>query len=93
MKTQVYSWRLSSELKSDLERAARARGVSVSALLDIAVREWLGQSASGRDDEEEQRRLHAAAARCFGAFASGDPHASANTGQKVREKLRQRYGR
>src|SRR6266851_2146287 len=41
MKTEVYSWRLAGELKSDLERQARLRRVPVSSILDTAVREWL----------------------------------------------------
>ena len=40
MKTEVYSWRLSSFLKSDLEREARLRRLSLSALLSLAVTEW-----------------------------------------------------
>ena len=55
MKTHVYSWRLSGELKSQLERAARA---------------WLAQnSAELAEDGDAQRRLHAAAERCFGTIA------------------------
>ena len=34
MKTEVYSWRLSGELKSDLEREARLRRVPVSLVLE-----------------------------------------------------------
>ena len=34
MKTEVYSWRLSPDLKDDLEEAARRERVSVSRLLE-----------------------------------------------------------
>ena len=44
MKTEVYSWRVSSELKTSLEREARRRGISVFAALAAAVREWLEKS-------------------------------------------------
>lgn len=46
MKTEVYSWRLSSELKSDLERAARHRRVPLSSVLEEAARKWLSESAA-----------------------------------------------
>jgi hypothetical protein len=36
---------LTNELKSDLEREARLRKMSVSTVLDLAVREWLKKSA------------------------------------------------
>ena len=40
MRTEVYSWRLSDELKSDLERESRLRQVPVSSVLEAAVRAW-----------------------------------------------------
>ncbi len=91
MKTEVYSWRIAPEVKSDLEREARLRGVSVSAILDRAVRDWLNKSGS-LDGEEEQARIHAAAAKCFGALA-GSPSRSENVRKLVRERLAKRYGR
>ena len=51
MKSEVYSWRVSTELKSGLEREARRRKISVSAVLDLAAREWLktgGADIDGR---------------------------------------------
>jgi hypothetical protein len=93
MKTEVYSWRVSTELKTGLERAARRRKTSLSAVLDLAAQEWL--TKSGADDEggAEQRRLHQAASKCLGAFASGDARRSENVRQAVRQRLRRRYGR
>jgi hypothetical protein len=41
MKTEVYSWRVSPDIKTGLEREARRRKMSVSAVLDLAAREWL----------------------------------------------------
>ena len=41
MKTEVYSWRVSSDLKPDLEREAHSRKASLASLLDTAAREWL----------------------------------------------------
>jgi len=89
MKTEVYSWRVSAELKSSLEREARRRKVSLSAVLDLAARELLertGEIAPG----EEQLRLHRAAAECFGAFGGGDPDRSTRVRQSVRARLQQR---
>jgi hypothetical protein len=45
MKTEVYSWRVSRELKSGLEREARRRKLSLSAVLDLAVLEGLDKRA------------------------------------------------
>jgi hypothetical protein len=93
MKTEVYSWRVSMDVKTGLEREARRRKISLSAVLDLAAEEWLKKSTAGDDDEQEQRRLHRAALKCFGSLAGGDPLRSQNAGQAVRQRLRQRYGR
>ena len=92
MKTAVYSWRLSDELKSSLEHHARLRRVPVSQVLEIAVREWLikTQSETGRDERE--RQIRAAAAQCIGVLASGDPSRSENVRALVRKRLRSRRG-
>jgi len=93
MKTEVYSWRVSTDVKTSLECAARHRKVSLSAVLDMAAREWLTNSGSGDDDEETQTRLRKVASECFGAFASGDTRRSETVGEAVRQRLRRRYGR
>jgi hypothetical protein len=94
MKTEVYSWRLSSALKSDLERQARLRKVSVSSVLDQAARAWLKQNASElQNDEETQRKLHAAAERCFGTIAGHGPYDAERVRETVRSRLREKYAR
>jgi hypothetical protein len=93
MKTEVYSWRVSTDVKTGLEREARRRGVSLAAVLDMAAEEWLKKGAHGNDDDEEQRRLQQAALKCFGSIAGGDPLRAENAGRAVRERLRRRYGR
>jgi hypothetical protein len=93
MKTEVYSWRVSAELKTGLEREARRRQMSMAALLDAAAREWLQNRGDGNEGEEQQRRLHEAASRCLGAFAGGDAHRSENVRRAVRQRLRRRYER
>jgi len=94
MRTEVYSWRLSRELKTDVERAARLRKEPVSSILEMAVRDWLQKSAAENgEDAEEQRRLHAAAEACFGTMSSGKRIGSENVREAVRERLKKRYGR
>jgi hypothetical protein len=90
-KTEVYSWRLSPTLKSDLEDAARVEGRSMAELLDRIAREWLARSACrGTDDQEIQRRLRASATRAIGAFDGGDPDRAANAPREVRQRLARR---
>ena len=93
MKTEVYSWRVSRELKSGLEREARRRKLSLSAVLDLAAVEWLNKSDPESDSSEEQRRLHASVAKAFGSIEGGDPARSQNVRQSVRERLRPRDDR
>ena len=93
MKAEVYSWRLSTDLKTDLEREARRRKLPLSAVLDKVVREWLKKNGGGPGDEESQRRLHQAAAKRLGAFAGGDAHRSEDVRRAVRRRLRRKHGR
>lgn len=94
MKTEVYSWRLSGELKSDLERQARLRKVSVSCVLEQAARAWLKENGSElENDEEIQRKLHAAAERCFGTIAGHGPYDAERVRKTVRSRLREKYAR
>jgi len=93
MKTEVYSWRVSTDVKTSLEREARRRKLSLAAVLDLAAEEWLRKSATGNNDDEEQQRLQQAALKCFGSLAGGDPLRSENAGRTVRERLRRQYGR
>jgi hypothetical protein len=93
MKAEVYSWRISTDLKTTLEREARRRKLSVSAVLDQAVREWLKHSPGAIEDEEEQQRLHQAASKFLGAFAGGNAHRSENVRLSVRQRLRRKHER
>jgi hypothetical protein len=90
MKTEVYSWRLSGELKSDLEREARLRKVPVSSVLETAVRDWLRKGDADLPEDEAQRRLHSAAASCFGVLASGNSRRAETARDVLRKRLRQR---
>jgi hypothetical protein len=90
MKTAVYSWRLSESLKEELEREARSRNLSISAVLDMAVREWLQGAGEPQGDTDEQRRLHQSAARFIGSIRGNDPNRSTNVRHLVRKRLTQR---
>jgi len=72
MKTEVYSWRVATELKTGIEREARRRKISLLAALDLAAEEWLKNHATDKDDDREQRRLHEAASKAIGTIAGGD---------------------
>jgi len=93
MKSEVYSWRVSTDLKTGLERAAHRRKLSVAAVLDLAARDWLAKDGAETEGDDEQPRLHKAASKCFGTLASGDAHRSENARQAVRQRLRRHYGR
>lgn len=91
MKSEVYSWRLAPETKEALEHRARARGVSVSELLDSIVGEWLEAAPAGPD--EDQARLQAAAERSFGVLARGESATAARVREVVRRSFEARRGR
>jgi hypothetical protein len=84
---------VSRELKSGLEREARRRKLSLSAVLDLAAIEWLNKGGPEPGSDEEQQRLHSSAATAFGAITGGDPSRSKNVRQSVRERLRRRNDR
>jgi hypothetical protein len=88
MKTEVYSWRVSPDIKTGLEREARRRKISLSAALDLAAREWLVKTSMANEDDEGQHRLKKAASRWLGALASGDAQRSEKVSQTVRQRLR-----
>jgi hypothetical protein len=92
MKTEVYSWRVSPDVKTELEREARRRKISLSAALDLAAREWLLKTSSANEDDEGQYRLKKAASRWLGALASGDAQRSEKVSQTVRRRLRRGNG-
>jgi predicted DNA-binding ribbon-helix-helix protein len=94
MKSAVYSWRLSRDLKDDLEQAARRERVSVSRLLERIAREWLQARASAAaDDAAEQDRLRAVAMQFAGTIRGGDPDRASEVSKRVRELLAGKYGR
>ena len=93
MKTEVYSWRVSSELKQKLEREARLRKASVASILDAAAREWLKKSRASLTDDEEQKRLHAAIEPFIGSISRNIPYSPEILRETIRRRVNKRYGR
>jgi hypothetical protein len=93
MKSEVYSWRLSPELKWALEEAARRERVSVSRLLERIAREWLKTQPWVAEDEAEQARIRAAAAPYIGSISGDDPELSEKVRERVIERLAKKYPR
>jgi hypothetical protein len=91
MRSEVHSWRLPTDLKMRLQREASRRKTSLSAVLDMAAREWLSHTDSDAG-EAAQAALHEAASKCLGAFAGRDARRSEKTRRAVRQRLRRRYG-
>ena len=89
-KSEVYSWRLTPDLKSELEERAREEGLGLAALLERISRDWLRAKASAsNEDEREQARIKAAAMRAIGTIEGDDPERS----ERVRERVRARLAR
>ncbi len=92
-KTEVYSWRVETNLKSALEQVARTEKTSVAQLLESIVRKWLQESSSLNGEDEQQQRLHSAAQECFDTLSSGDLDLATQAKERVRRKIRERHAR
>lgn len=94
MKTEVYSWRVSPEVKMALEEAARTEKVSVAQLLDLAVTAWLEErGAQAKHDEEQQCRIREEVAKYIGSLHSGDPGLAEQASERVRARLMKKHAR
>lgn len=92
MKTDVYSWRLSPDLKSELQEAARAERKSVADLLEEIVKDWLRHTRGQADTEEErQQRVREAVMKCAGTIEGG-PDLAENARSEVRARIARRHG-
>jgi hypothetical protein len=94
MKTEVYSWRVSTEVKSALEAEAKRENISLAALLDKMARLWIKDRGAERlDDGAEQARLHAAAAKFAGALSLGaGPYTNEVVRKRIQQRLAHKYG-
>lgn len=63
----------------------------VSSVLDLAVRDWLRKNDLNAAGDEAQRKLHAAAERCLGVLAGGNPRRAETAREAIRERLGRRY--
>lgn len=93
IKTEVYSWRLSLDLKAKLEDAAQSEDKSMAELLEQISREWLERCRLTASFEEQEERLRAAAMKCAGSIEGKDPGRAENARALVRARLASRHGR
>ena len=94
MKTEIYTWRVSPEVKSALEMEARREKVSVAALLDQVTRQWLqDRRAKLVDDAAGQAKLQAQAAKSIGKIAGKNPHRAESVRVLIREDLARKHAR
>lgn len=89
-KREVYSWRLSPKLKTQLEAAAEDEKASVDTILERLVREWLAKrvpsdegALSEKEDAEQQRRLRERLLKAAGTVSVGGPSATNAEVRKV----------
>ena len=92
MKTEVYSWRLSTRKKSELEEGARRNGTSLAALLHEITDDWLDDHRNGNlDDEAEQAAIRKRVAAAIGSIKGTDPTRSSRASELVREIIRRKH--
>jgi hypothetical protein len=94
-KSEVYSWRVSPDVKQALEQAARERKVSVARILDEIVREGLARLRRNRDrdEREAEERFRLAASPSIGSIAGCDPKRASRARDRIRARLHRRRGR
>ena len=91
VKFAMYRLRLDPDIKRCLKDTARAEKTSIGRLLDRIAREWLDRREA--EEEAEQLRLHAEAAKWIGSLSSGDRHRSQQVRKRVRAKPMEKRGR
>jgi hypothetical protein len=93
-KTEVYSWRVSAETKTALEREAKRANQSVGRLLDRIVEQWMDAAKRSNGTEEaEQLRLHRAASRWIGVLRGGNLYRAEQARRALRARLASRHAR
>lgn len=66
----------------------------MSVLLEHIVSEWLtAHRVESNREEEEQQRLHTAAAQTFGTLCGANPNRSTQVREMVRARLAKRHAR
>jgi hypothetical protein len=92
-KSEVYSWRLTSELKTELETAAKDENLTVSSLLEGMAREWLDNRRSSDDEQRVERRRAAMLALAGTIPLGGGPYTNKRVRELITAKLKARHGR
>ncbi|PZR73388.1 MAG: hypothetical protein DLM52_11190 [Chthoniobacterales bacterium] len=94
-KSEVYSWRVSPQMKRALEEAARRQKQTISALLEKIVAQSFRNGVEGWKEDEAalQERLHAAGLAAIGKIKSGRTHRSKRVRQDLRRKLQGKHER
>lgn len=93
-KSEVYTWRVSPQVKASLEEAARNANRSMAGLLDEIVAERLQASELvGEAEQDRQRQLHARAARFAGRLTGTNPRRAETARVSVRARLGERRKR
>ncbi|MGQ0671911.1 MAG: hypothetical protein ACT4N2_03395 [Hyphomicrobium sp.] len=93
-KTEVYSWRLTPELKAELEAAARRKKVGVATVLERAATDWLRREKPRTLDAEEQKRIRdTLMAVCGSVSGDGTSATNAVVRKVVGEALERKYGK
>ncbi len=92
-KTEVYSWRMSPRLKSELEEAAQAERKSMAVLLEEIAEDWLERSKEPGQEDEEQERMRATAMKFVGVIESGQSLRAENARSEVRARIARRHER
>ena len=90
MKSEVYSWRLSPEMKTRLESEARRSGKSLAEVLEQISANWL-ENRAGNYDEEMESRLRKQIMATVGTIRGGDPHRASRSKELVREIIRRKH--
>ena len=92
MKTEVYSWRLTSDRKASLEEEARRDGVSLSALLERVTADWLVHRRNGHaSDDDEQAAIRKRAMAAIGSVRGDDLTRSERASELVREIIARKH--
>jgi hypothetical protein len=92
MKTEVYSWRVSADLKTALQAQARSEGKSFAELLQEFASDGMRARRNGNpDDEAEQAALRKRVMATVGTIRGGDPHGSERVSEKVGEIIYQKH--
>jgi hypothetical protein len=88
MKTDVYSWRISSDTKIRLEHEARRRGTSVANVLEAITAQWFADNRNGdANDDAEQTAIRKRAMAAIGSLEGGDPTASVRARELVGDAI------